>query len=80
MTLADGHLKTFLDEAQDLDPDKRGELLLKAQGIATVHEELAQEGQSEAPEATDSINFHFVAFVHCDGSLYELGECPSCSL
>lgn len=27
----------------------------------------------QAPEPTDPVNYHFVAFVHKDGSLFELG-------
>ncbi|KAF4518625.1 hypothetical protein B566_EDAN005950 [Ephemera danica] len=70
--MADGHLKKFITEASGLDADQRGELLLKAEGIANVHQELAQEGQSEAPAANENVNYHFIAFVHCDGGLYEL--------
>lgn len=71
--LADGYLKQFLDDAINLDPEERGSLLLaKAEGIITTHKELAQEGQTGAPDAEDTSCCHFVAFVQKDGSLYEL--------
>ncbi|XP_069701209.1 ubiquitin carboxyl-terminal hydrolase isozyme L3 [Periplaneta americana] len=70
--LGDGHLKQFLDDSQALNPDEKGELLQKADGIINTHKELALEGQTEAPDANDPVNFHFVAFVHKDGDLYEL--------
>jgi len=72
--LGDGDLKTFLTESATMDAEARGELLLKADGIANIHKELALTGQSEAPEANVPVNFHFVAFVHRDGGLYELGK------
>ena len=31
-----------------------------------------QEGQTNAPGRNDSVDYHFVAFVHADGQLYEL--------
>ncbi|XP_075230275.1 ubiquitin carboxyl-terminal hydrolase [Lycorma delicatula] len=70
--LGDGHLKQFLDDSIPLNPEKRGELLQNALGIINTHKEIAQEGQTEAPEPTDPVNFHFVAFVHKDGDLFEL--------
>ncbi|XP_067003998.1 ubiquitin carboxyl-terminal hydrolase isozyme L3 isoform X2 [Anabrus simplex] len=70
--LGDGHLKQFLDDSMALTPEERGELLQKAEGIINTHKELALEGQTEAPESDEPVNFHFVAFVEKDGTLYEL--------
>ncbi|XP_044731459.1 ubiquitin carboxyl-terminal hydrolase [Chrysoperla carnea] len=70
--IGDGPLKKFLDEADGLDASKRGELLQNAEGIIQSHAEIALEGQTAAPEPSTPINFHFVAFVHVDGDLYEL--------
>lgn len=78
MKLADGDLKNFITEAASLDSEARGELLLKADGIANIHKELALTGQSEAPDSNVPVNFHFVALVHRDGGLYELGTFFSC--
>jgi ubiquitin carboxyl-terminal hydrolase L3 len=74
LKLGDGDLKNFITESATMDAEARGELLLKADGIANIHKELALTGQSEAPEANVPVNFHFVAFVHRDGGLYELGN------
>lgn len=70
--LEDGHLKQFLDDTKSLDPEDRGDLLLKAEGIINTHKELALEGQTKAPEENERVLYHFVAFVHKDGDLYEL--------
>lgn len=37
-----------------------------------AHESSALEGQTEAPDINVKTNLHFVAFVHCDGGLYEM--------
>ncbi|XP_011690620.1 PREDICTED: ubiquitin carboxyl-terminal hydrolase isozyme L3 [Wasmannia auropunctata] len=70
--LEDGFLKKFLDETKGLSYLERGERLDKAQGIIDTHMESAQEGQTEAPAEDAEVYHHFVAFVHKNGSLYEL--------
>uniref|UniRef100_A0A1B6DXJ4 Ubiquitin carboxyl-terminal hydrolase n=1 Tax=Clastoptera arizonana TaxID=38151 RepID=A0A1B6DXJ4_9HEMI len=70
--LSDGALKQFLNEAKPLKPEDRGELLQKAVEIIHAHKEISQEGQTEAPDPSENVNYHFVAFVSKDGDLYEL--------
>jgi len=57
-----------------MDSVAKGELLLKAEGIANIHKDLALTGQSAAPDATEPVLFHFISLVHLDGALYELGQ------
>ncbi|XP_026732250.1 ubiquitin carboxyl-terminal hydrolase [Trichoplusia ni] len=70
--LTEGHMKSFLDEAKELDAPARGKLLEKCEGIIKAHKELAQEGQTNTPSAEEPVNHHFITFVHKDGALYEL--------
>ncbi|XP_011160215.1 ubiquitin carboxyl-terminal hydrolase isozyme L3 [Solenopsis invicta] len=70
--LEDGFLKKFLDETKGLSYLERGERLMKTQDIIDTHMESAQEGQTEAPTEDVEVYHHFVAFIHKDGSLYEL--------
>ncbi|XP_021951365.1 ubiquitin carboxyl-terminal hydrolase isozyme L3 [Folsomia candida] len=65
-------LKKFLENTKDMDAHARGLELEKFNQIATVHEEIASEGQTAAPSRDDTLVTHFVAFVHKDGHLYEL--------
>lgn len=69
-------LKSFLEKAKDLSFEDKGQLLVDTavSGIMEAHEQLAQEGQTEAPDENSPVYHHFVAFVEKDGSLYELGE------
>ncbi|CAD6213187.1 GSCOCG00003955001-RA-CDS [Cotesia congregata] len=43
-----------------------------ASEIIDAHEQLAQEGQTAAPQENAPVYHHFVAFVAKDGSLWEL--------
>jgi len=71
--LADGTLlRQFLDSVRGKDPEAIGEELEKFQSIATAHEEIANEGQTAAPNREDQILTHFVTFVHSNGNLFEL--------
>ncbi len=55
-----------------MDPEARGLELEKFNRIANAHEEIAAEGQTAPPPVDEHLVTHFVAFVHKDGSLYEL--------
>lgn len=47
VTIKDGYLKEFLDQAKDLNPEDRGHLLQKSEGIINTHKDIAVEGQTE---------------------------------
>ena len=64
--LGDGHLKQFLDQSKALNPEERGELLEKAEGIINTHKELALEGQTKVRK------LHVIEFssnISCVGSI-----------
>jgi len=71
--LEDGSsLADFIKTTAGMTPEARGGELEKFNRIASAHEEIASEGQTAAPSADEHLVTHFVAFVHKDGSLYEL--------
>ena len=71
--LKDGSfLKKFLDETANISPDKRAEALEADDKICATHDQVAQEGQTSAPNLEDKVDYHFVAFVESGGSLFEL--------
>lgn len=72
--LSDGPLKKFLEETKDLSSDERATKLETDEGLSSAHEQSAQEGQTEAPNPTENVDLHFIAFVEKAGSLYELGK------
>lgn len=72
LELEDGFLKSFIEDTKDLSPFERGDRLMQAGDIADTHKELAQEGQTEAPNENSRVYHHFVAFIEKDGHIYEL--------
>ncbi|KZC12088.1 Ubiquitin carboxyl-terminal hydrolase [Dufourea novaeangliae] len=72
INLQDGFLKAFLDKSKNLSSAEIGELLMKSTEISETHEEMAHEGQTEAPNEETPVYHHFVAFVQKNGVLYEL--------
>ncbi|XP_065828922.1 ubiquitin carboxyl-terminal hydrolase isozyme L3-like isoform X2 [Oscarella lobularis] len=68
----DGYLKTFLAKTKDMSAEKRAEYLETDESISDAHEASAQEGQTAAPQRDESVDLHFIAFVHKDGHIYEL--------
>lgn len=68
----DDELKSFYDATIGLTPEERGKKLECNEKIAQAHGESAQEGQTEAPQATEEVCPHFIAFVEKDGCVYEL--------
>lgn len=66
-------LDTLIENAVPLDPVARAQLLEKTPSLATAHREAASQGATEAPEASDDVDLHYVCFVRGeDGTLWEL--------
>ncbi|GAB0096150.1 Ubiquitin carboxyl-terminal hydrolase [Sergentomyia squamirostris] len=67
-----GVLAKYHKEARNLTPEERGRMLEENQEFIKIHQEVAQEGQTEAPNAKDKTYHHFIAFVQKNGELWEL--------
>ncbi|GKT59499.1 ubiquitin carboxyl-terminal hydrolase [Colletotrichum tofieldiae] len=66
-------LNTLIENAVPLDPVARAQLLENTPSLATAHREAASQGATEAPEASDDVDLHYVCFVRGeDGTLWEL--------
>lgn len=66
-----GILKNYLNTARELSPEKRGTLLEGDSAFTDAHQELAQEGQTDANSGVQ-VNHHFIVFVNYNNELYEL--------
>lgn len=66
-----------MDLTRPLSPEERGTILEADSAFTGVHQELALEGQTEAPNLEDRVNHHFIAFIHKDGELFELNGSKS---
>lgn len=66
-------LDTLLREAETLPPSGRADLLYESKALESAHADAAKRGDTAAPQAEDSVDLHFVAFVKgVDGTLWEL--------
>ena len=57
-----------------MSPEERAKYLENYDAIRVTHETSAHEGQTEAPSIDEKVDLHFIALVHVDGHLYELGK------
>lgn len=62
-------LAKFWEENKDKTPEERGNSLKKAENLEEAHKKAVEQG---ATECEDDVNTHFIAFVHKEGSIYEL--------
>lgn len=66
-------LDSLLREAEGLGPLDRADLLYDSKALESAHADAAKLGDTQAPEAEDSVDLHFVSFVRgVDGRLWEL--------
>lgn len=73
VALEDGGVLTeYLKKTREMTPEERGRILEEDKEFIRIHEEVAQEGQTEAPNLGEKINHHFVAFVNKNDELFEL--------
>lgn len=63
-------LENFFENAKNLTPEKRAELLCQSNDMKQVHDSHAEMGQTQAQSPQDVAN-HFVAFNFVDGKIFE---------
>jgi len=68
----DSSLGRFIAENQGESPEVIGAALADFEEFHEASEESAEGGQTEAPEADEELNHHFISFVEQDGDVYEL--------
>lgn len=68
----DSSLSKFFAKTAVMNPEERGRELESSSQIAETHASSAHAGQTAAPDLAAEIDYHFVAFVHKNGKLYEM--------
>jgi len=66
------HFKEFIQKTKSLSPEEKAKYLESDSMMGAAHGDCASQGDTEAPGVEEPVKSHFVAFVHHDGSLYEL--------
>lgn len=62
----------ILAETKNLPPTERAAYLENSQELENAHSAVAGQGDTAAPDATDSIDFHYVCLTAKNGELVEL--------
>ena len=70
--LVDGPLARFIESTREMDVATRGKALLAATDLQEMSDATAASGTTEGAGTDDAQGQHFIAFVNCGGSLYEL--------
>ena len=65
-------LDTLLQQAIQLGPTERAQLLYDSKFLEEAHMDAASRGSSAAPSPRDENHHHFLAFVQKDGQVWEL--------
>ena len=66
-------LKGLLDQASNLAPTERADLLYNSQALEAAHATAAAMGDTQAPDASEDVDLHFVAFIKdASGGLWEM--------
>lgn len=61
-----------MDSTKGLSFVERGKILEADSAFTEVHQQIALEGQTVAPNLGERVDHHFIALVHKNGELYEL--------
>lgn len=59
----DSDLAKLIADAEPLAPTQRADLLYNSEILEQAHGEAAQQGQSNAPDAGEQIDLHYVCFI-----------------
>lgn len=65
-------LLEFIKSSKQLEPEVKANKFESCEIIAAAHERVSVEGQTEAPAASDSVEFHFISFIHNNNTIYEM--------
>lgn len=65
-------LREFIESSKQLEPEKKANKFETCDNIATAHESASEQGQTEAPAASESVEYHFISIINHEGTLYEM--------
>lgn len=68
----DSSIREFIKESKQLEPEVKANKFESCDIIATAHEKASVEGQTEAPPASESVEYHFISIIHNNNIIYEM--------
>lgn len=65
-------IKQFIGESKQLKPEVKASKFENCDTIASAHESSSNEGQTEAPAASESVEYHFISIINHKNHVYEM--------
>lgn len=65
-------IREFIQESKQLEPEVKANKFESCETIATAHEKASVEGQTEAPAASESVEYHFISIIHNNNTIFEM--------
>ena len=65
-------IKEFIRESKQLEPEVKANKFESCETIASAHEQASVGGQTEAPSASQSVEYHFISIIHNNNTIYEM--------
>lgn len=65
-------MKEFIKDSKQLEPEVKANKFESCETIATAHEKASVEGQTEAPAASESVEYHFISIIHNNNTIFEM--------
>lgn len=68
----DSSIREFIKESKQLEPEIKANKFESCQILASAHEKASVEGQTEAPAASESVEYHFISIIYNNNTVYEM--------
>lgn len=68
----DSSIKEFIRESKQMEPEVKANKFETCDVIASAHERASTQGQTEAPAASESVEYHFISIIHSNNTIYEM--------
>lgn len=65
-------IKEFIKDSKTLEPEVKANKFESCETIAAAHETASVEGQTEAPAASESVEYHFISIINNGNTIYEM--------
>lgn len=68
----DSSIKEFIRESKQMEPEVKANKFENCDVIANAHESASTQGQTEAPAASESVEYHFISIIQSNNIIYEM--------
>jgi ubiquitin carboxyl-terminal hydrolase L3 len=70
--ILEGPFNSYLRACEGKSLEQKAKIMEDDKDLKDIHSKNAQSGQTDAPNAEDNVDLHFISFVEVDGDIYEM--------